>query len=113
MYVFFQLPSQSRPESPSIEVRYAATGERLSEDEEGLRLVSYLKEPGQILSKAADLFQLELISEGEEQGNGLEDISYMEEEDEIFLEEENLESRSLEGRKQGRNRRGKGTVYFR
>ncbi len=75
-----QLTSSSVPSTPGMEVRYAATGERLSQDLDGLRALSGLKEKDDSVYP----FQVEPIIE-----DGLEEASFMENEGDVFDEESN------------------------
>lgn len=59
-----------------MEVRYAATGERLAQDSDGLRALSYLKDPRR------DGAHMDLITE-----DGLEEASFFEMEGVEFEED--------------------------
>ncbi len=72
------MTSASAPSTPGMEVRYAATGERLSQDLDGLRVLSSLK--GR--DSSGYPFQMEPITE-----DGLEEASFMETEREMFDED--------------------------
>ncbi len=63
-----------------MEVRYAATGERLAQDSDGLRALSYLKDPRR--DDAKDPFHVDLITE-----DGLEEASFLEMEGVSFEED--------------------------
>lgn len=73
-----QLTSASAPSTPGLEVRYAATGERLAQDLDGLRGLSSIK--GRDSSEYP--FQIEPITE-----DGLEDANFIEFEGEVFDED--------------------------
>ena len=87
-----------------VSLRYT---ERLSPSLEGLTLASYLKEPGQIISKAANLFGLEPIQEeGENITQGEDSVFETSELDSDALEEEEMEESSGEGEKKQGTRAG-------
>lgn len=82
-----RLQVQLAAESPMREEANLRYTERLNPSLEGLTLASYLKEPGQIISKAVNLFGLEPIQEEGENNTQEEDT---------FFESSDLESDALE-----------------
>lgn len=81
-----QLPHQGTGSEGDL--RSAALSERYDPNLEGLTLATYLKEPGQIISKAVGLFGLDPIEEEGvvvEEGKGMSVSSFGETEEEVFM----------------------------